>query len=799
MKVRSIVFWMVTLVCTDLLSQHISFLPADEDMYGKPGASMGGNAGELYVFQYRQGIGYKSGRLQLQKWNGQFWSGYPVLDASEFSPPEEFRMGICLHQSGIYAAGSFVPKGADSGGIVRWDGAKWQVPAGGLGADYLIHRDISVKEMVSIGNRLYVCGTFNIAGGKPVKNFAYLENNTWTGVSTNTGAVNGVSVYSDTLYAAGKFSEIAGVPVMNLAAATNGNWYGVPSVNQEILGISARENGLHFATADSFYLLNGSQLNTYSNGWNYHINHLDNIVEFNGSVYCSGNFTGSGGMVYHLLQWNGNSWTAFFRETEISPMGLNQFYLTRAGKSLFFSGEFTALGGNEARHIVELKPGYSMVKGRVYKDKNGSCQYDSGDEISQGVIVSLNGGQSYCSTDEQGMYTFMPGNGSMHSLTVFPDQGNKAGCLGDLIQISLPAHDTTVIRDIPLIEDASPAEAELLVQGAGGFKARHGYKNAYTITYKSGELPQGELHLKFPLGLHFQKADKPLLHSYQDELIWEVEQDTVINLEFLMDPTKFSTGDTLDFHGFVKHTSNSTVLDSRLRQTVVSAFDPNDKQSNKQKIATDETSLEYHIRFQNLGNDSAVSVFIVDTISPSLPMQYIRVLGNSHSAQYKLNYKIRDHAIIWSFNDIYLPPKITAGEMQSSGFVTMKAGLAGNLKPGDKIENQAHIYFDYQDPVATNVASTEVIQILINGPDGSALTISPNPASHNFYLNCEPFLIRSAEVYDAAGRKIFGKEFQKVSGKVLLDLPSLPDGVYTVRVDYSSGVVSGKLMIASGN
>jgi uncharacterized repeat protein (TIGR01451 family) len=131
-----------------------------------------------------------------------------------------------------------------------------------------------------------------------------------------------------------------------------------------------------------------------------------------------------------------------------------------------------------------------------------------------------------------------------------------------------------------------------------------------------------------------------------------------------------------------------------LEQLIVAAFDPNDKQCDKAEIGKKDKTLEYHIRFQNLGNDSAVNVFVVDTISNTLPMQYIQVTDNSHKQKYNLNYKIRGHALVWNFDEIYLPSQNTSGDDLSSGFVHFKAGVTDAIKVGDIIQNRAFIYFD---------------------------------------------------------------------------------------------------------
>lgn len=135
----------------------------------------------------------------------------------------------------------------------------------------------------------------------------------------------------------------------------------------------------------------------------------------------------------------------------------------------------------------------------------------------------------------------------------------------------------------------------------------------------------------------------------------------------------------------------------------VGSFDPNDKQGFP--LGTGDShdirpgqSLDYLIRFQNTGTDVAFTVVIRDTLSPLLdPLTFIPGAG-SHPYTWELR---GSGEIIFTFSNIMLPDSNT-NEAASHGFVQFNIRHRENLALGSVIENEAAIYFDFNEPVITN-------------------------------------------------------------------------------------------------
>ncbi len=138
-------------------------------------------------------------------------------------------------------------------------------------------------------------------------------------------------------------------------------------------------------------------------------------------------------------------------------------------------------------------------------------------------------------------------------------------------------------------------------------------------------------------------------------------------------------------------------------EQIIGSFDPNDKQATPTGIAegnyiSDSTLLEYKIRFQNTGNDTAFTVVVVDTISPALDVTTIHPGVSSHD--YEFEY-LGEQVVRWTFNNILLVDS-NANEPESHGFLKFNIQQKANNPIGTIIENNAAIYFDYNPPIITN-------------------------------------------------------------------------------------------------
>jgi uncharacterized repeat protein (TIGR01451 family) len=136
---------------------------------------------------------------------------------------------------------------------------------------------------------------------------------------------------------------------------------------------------------------------------------------------------------------------------------------------------------------------------------------------------------------------------------------------------------------------------------------------------------------------------------------------------------------------------------------VTGSFDPNDKRGfpiglGQDHIIYPDQPIDYVIRFQNTGNDTAFTVIVRDTIDAGLDIFSIQPGVCSHPYTFRL-YGPR--VAEWVFSNILLPDS-TTNETESHGFITFQIDQSDSQAYGKEIHNKAAIYFDFNDPIITN-------------------------------------------------------------------------------------------------
>lgn len=144
-------------------------------------------------------------------------------------------------------------------------------------------------------------------------------------------------------------------------------------------------------------------------------------------------------------------------------------------------------------------------------------------------------------------------------------------------------------------------------------------------------------------------------------------------------------------------------FEDRETYEIIGSYDPNDLQAFPRGFGPEHyiepgTKIEYLIRFQNVGNDTAFNVYVLDTLSELLDPSTIFV--EQYSLQYQLEVTA-DGVMKFSFLDINLVDS-TANEMDSHGFIRFSISPKADVPLGSVIYNQAAIVFDFNDPVITN-------------------------------------------------------------------------------------------------
>jgi len=178
------------------------------------------------------------------------------------------------------------------------------------------------------------------------------------------------------------------------------------------------------------------------------------------------------------------------------------------------------------------------------------------------------------------------------------------------------------------------------------------------------------------------------------------------------------------------------------------AYDPNDKQSYPQRSTAEDydqnytlfdETIDYTIRFQNTGTDTAFNIVIRDTLSTDLEIGTLNPLGASHPMQPEIDYTT--NSVAFYFRDIQLVDSFT-NEALSHGFVQFSIKTLPGIAEETLIENKAGIYFDFNEPIITNtVDNLMVSELPTSSISESSLSLGAFPLFPNPVDRLESFMI----------------------------------------------------------
>lgn len=243
----------------------------------------------------------------------------------------------------------------------------------------------------------------------------------------------------------------------------------------------------------------------------------------------------------------------------------------------------------------------------------------------------------------------------------------------------------------------------------------------------------------------------------------------------------------------------------------IGAYDPNDKSASPEGYGAQHfiyanTDLDYLIRFQNTGTDTAFTVIIRDTIAEQLDITTLQAGSSSHPYSWRI-YGENAQAIEFTFNNIMLPDSFI-NEPASNGFVKFKIKQKAGNPIGTIIQNTAAIYFDFNEPIFTNTTFHEIGTNFI--PDvvlsaledqsvfSSQVLVYPNPFHTFTNISFEPKGQQTEtyvlQVFDATGRMV--QIMRSAEPIFRISSEDMSAGLYFYRIDAAGKHLhQGKLIL----
>ncbi|HVZ42120.1 MAG TPA: T9SS type A sorting domain-containing protein [Candidatus Kapabacteria bacterium] len=736
--------------------------------------------GMLYISGWFDSLNHRANTAGLARWNGTALEAVPgnTADNTQYQLTFEFRAAIypmVVYRNELYVAGFFHDAATNPfAGIMAFNGTTWRTiasyPPGLWYTD-----SIMINTMVEWHGDLYVGGFFRTMGGVAARGIAKWDGSAWSAVdSRDMRVVQHLFVYHDRLYAFRQWLGQYHVPAQDQHVTwwDDTSWHDVP--DGPIRGRTTERPG------------------------------ESSVAEYNGSIYVT----------QRRLVPN-NSTTQF----RLDSLGIHTLarpdsvinMLQVYNGALYAGGEFTSACGVPLNHLARLcaGPDCAGISGRVIAGSD--C--DSG-AAGSGVLayrmVELQPGPRYAITNTGGYYRHFAEPGD-YRLSLAPrpywTQACPAAPPWYSLAVKAPGDSfpgrVFAAQPIPGIRDLS-------LSLTGG-RARVQTAVGFTIECRNNgtAAAAGQLRFDFDSLLVFDSSSVPPARTTRSALTWNLkslapEESGRIRVWMHVAPGT-SLGMQACAHAVVDCANDQNMGDNTQEYccTILGSYDPNDIAvmpagiGGFGELAHGDSVLTYTVRFENMGNDTAYRVMVVDSVSPNVDLASLALGAASHP--YTLMV-IGARTLLWRFDNIMLPAS-SAGNGAGQGYFTYSVRLARNLPPGTQIQNHAEIYFDYNLPVATNVVISSTASQ--SGADvrndagrdaGRGGAIYPNPTRGVAYIRGPLAPQSDVNVRDLMGRSV--RQYrQDGSGEMMIDLSGLPSGVYIVTMQTPEGVRAERMLL----
>ncbi|NUM31965.1 MAG: T9SS type A sorting domain-containing protein [Bacteroidetes bacterium] len=604
-------------------------------------------------------------------------------------------------------------------------------------------------------NKIWAIGLFATPFDPYNKSFKVFENNTWKSITNSpyNNGFEGFGKYNDSLIVTGVDFD----GYINFSIKSN-NW-------KEI-----------------------------SNGMNeWKVKSVSDIHQVKNLLWVAGRFENiKTGKFASIACWNGNLWTIpslDYIGNDLQIAGENEIYL---------SGSFLNHQGLLLNKTGKIEIDKGLLAGKVFFDNNQNCTQEIDENNLQGVYIKILPENIYVPTDFNGNYTIpVDTKITQHLISVEAPKYHISTCGTKIINHN--GQNTNAGIDFGILSYGSHNDISIKLSDFTGWRARQGFDEFYQICVTNkGTQNIDELKIEFTPddAVNFTEFSIIPNENTGKSYIWKI-----LNLkkgESILIKAKANIPVELKLDEKIRHFAKVSIIElndeditnnfDTLTQKIVAAIDPNDKNTKQEYKITPQTNLiDYKIRFQNTGNDTAYNIQVIDTLDPNFAISMHGVYMSS-SHKYELapvawlqNGKYR-YKYAWIFRDILLPDKNTNNEL-SQGFIDFNINLSDKLEIGTYIKNKAYIYFDFQEPVITNDAinlvsnSTNTLKI-----KAGKITVLPNPA-HNYLSisNAETNEI-NISIKNILGQTLIINSIPRKSA-INIDISKFNSGIYFLQAE----------------
>jgi uncharacterized repeat protein (TIGR01451 family) len=386
------------------------------------------------------------------------------------------------------------------------------------------------------------------------------------------------------------------------------------------------------------------------------------------------------------------------------------------------SNNFDVVGAKGLADLWLVKlSAVNIIKGAVFIDVNANGVKDANEPVyNEGMVKVTSNGEMRTTIPVSGKFELTVDTGSF-AVSLLP-----ANSYYTVVPATRSINFTTYYNtdSFGFALQPVPGHKDLSISVVPISPARPGFVTTYRIMYKNQgteTVPAGEVLFKKDSRLTVVGVHPASSSILTDTLKWNfanlqpLDSATITIQLKVAAPPAVNNGNVLTSTAIILPvTGDETPSDDTavLKQIVVGSFDPNDKTENNAgkinpKFVSDGKHLNYVIRFQNTGTDTAFTVVVRDTLDAKIDWNSMQMITASHA--YTLTVA-NGNTLTWQFKDILLPDS-NVNEPASHGFIAYRIKPKSTLSIGDTVKNSASIYFDFNLPVSTNIENTVVVSL----------------------------------------------------------------------------------------
>ena len=442
----------------------------------------------------------------------------------------------------------------------------------------------------------------------------------------------------------------------------------------------------------------------------------------------------------------------------------------------------------------DFAPGgdHNTISGVIRYDADGNgC--DADDVVVPHVSIGISDGTTtgLAFSNQDGNYIAYAQQPTL-TLTAQPYDHFNVSPATTSIDFPVP-NGTTINQDYCLTPIGIHSEVEVMIAPQG--QPRPGFDYHLTIVYTNtgNQIENGAISFDYDddlmdllIGSQVPNVSSTgyLEYNYGSLLPFETRViELVFNINSPTDAPAVNIDDILTYNSAITTAGSDPADEMTFKPIVVGSFDPNDKHCMEGAIVSPQMIgeyLHYIINFENTGNFPAENVVVVDDLDAvKYDLSSLKILHTSHPSQVRLT----GNRLEFIHQGIDLGP-------QEHGYVVFMIKSKPTLITGDSVSNNANIFFDFNFPVETNVATTTFQELSVVGSDLIKVSVFPNPTSGS--VNFTGTDILSVTLYDINGRLLMTKNAS--DGNIVIDLTDRQLGFYFAKVVTSQGDKTFKLI-----